>query len=506
MADLSRAYIEQPVVRTYGNWRKPTSAGLLGLGAVGTAILIVGLLGLVVVMMTSGIASAAIFALVLVAGLSLMTVRDAHSINALSRISTRIGWWVTRMKGANVYRSGPTGRVPGGTNQLPGLGAGLKVSEHEDSYRRPFALVQIPATGHYSVIIGTEPMGATLNDPEQVDLWVANWGNWIASLGDEPSVEAAQVTIETAPDSGTRLRREVEMNVDPNAPAFAREVMREIVATYPQGSSTTRACITITFTAAARPGAKRRKPDEMARDIASRLTGLTHSLQATGAGAAHPLTMQQVCELVRVAYDPASATLIDEAHAAGAVPDLSWNDVGPTAAQANWASYRHDSGHSVTWSMTVAPRGHVQSGVLGRLLAPSSEIARKRVTMLYRPISPARAASMVEADLRAAEFRATSESKAKARDVMSVRAAAATAQEEASGAGLVNFGMLVTATVRDPRDEADAVAVVENLAATARVRLRPVYGSQDSAFVAALPLGLVMSKHIKIPAELRNNL
>ena len=33
-----------------------------------------------------------------------------------------------------------------------------------------------------------------------------------------------------------------------------------------------------------------------------------------------------------------------------------------------------------------------------------------------------------------------------------------------------------------------------------------VYGSQDSAFAAALPLGLVLPKHIKIPAELREKL
>lgn len=244
----------------------------------------------------------------------------------------------------------------------------------------------------------------------------------------------------------------------------------------------------------------------MARELASRLPGLTQTLQATGAGAAHPLTAQQLCEVIRIAYDPAASVLIDEAHAAGQPPELDWNDVGPSAAQANWASYRHDSGHSVTWSMTGAPRGNVQSGVLGRLLAPHRDIARKRITLLYRPISPARAAAMVEADLRAAEFRATADAKAKARDVISMRAAAATAAEEASGAGLVNFGMLITATVRTPAEEADAVAAIDNLGATARLRLRPVYGSQDSAFAAALPLGLVLSKHIKIPAELRNNL
>jgi len=156
--------------------------------------------------------------------------------------------------------------------------------------------------------------------------------------------------------------------------------------------------------------------------------------------------------------------------------------------------------------MTQAPRGHVQSGVLARLLAPHRDIARKRVTLLYRPIDPARAAGIVEADLRAAEFRVTSTNKPAARDTLAVRAAAATAQEEASGAGLVQFGMLVTATVSDIDKEADARAAIDNLAATARLRLRPVYGSQDSAFAAALPLGLVIPKHIKVPAELREKL
>lgn len=166
----------------------------------------------------------------------------------------------------------------------------------------------------------------------------------------------------------------------------------------------------------------------------------------------------------------------------------------------------HDSALSVSWSMTAAPRGNVQSGILSKLLAPHGDIARKRVTLLYRPLDAARAAGMVESDLRAAEFRLTSSQKPSARDSLATRQARATASEEASGAGLVNFGVVVTATVTDSEDKADAVAAVDNLAATGRLRLRPVYGSQDSAFVAALPLGLVLPKHSKVPAEFREQL
>ena len=79
-----------------------------------------------------------------------------------------------------------------------------------------------------------------------------------------------------------------------------------------------------------------------------------------------------------------------------------------------------------------------------------------------------------------------------------------TAAEEAQGAGLVNFGMVVTATVLSSSDLDDAVAVVEgNLGPSARLLLRRVYGSQDSAFASSLPLGLVLPKHLKVPEEIR---
>lgn len=56
-----------------------------------------------------------------------------------------------------------------------------------------------------------------------------------------------------------------------------------------------------------RKGGKPRKAADMGRELASRLPGLTATLQATGAGAAHPLSAQELCEAIRVAYDPAAA-------------------------------------------------------------------------------------------------------------------------------------------------------------------------------------------------------
>ncbi|MFD1722427.1 SCO6880 family protein [Amnibacterium endophyticum] len=495
--------------RTYGNWRRPATAGLGGLGMLATAVLFVGIAAAIIASMTAGLGPALIVASVFGVVLLTVAVKDRHGQSALGRTLNRIGWTRTRRRGSHLYRSGPTGRAKWGTFQLPGLAASSQLGEWTDSHGRPFALLHTPATRHYTVVLAAEPDGAALVDQEQIDNQVAEFGIWLANLGDEPGIEGASITIETAPDTGTRLRAEVEGSLDPDAPPFAQTVLADVVAQYPLGSATIRAYIAITFNEVYRASvnrSKRRKPDEVATDLASRLPGLTTSLTATGAGAARPLSAQELCEVIRVAYDPAAGRLIDEARAAGEPAALTWPEVGPAAAEARWGSYRHDSAVSSTWTMTSPPRGVVQSGILARLLAPHRDIARKRVTLLYRPIDPARAAALVEADLNAARFNSTASAKPTARSTLSARSAQATASEEAAGAGLVNFGLIVTATTTDPDLEPDARAAVDSLTAAARLRMRPAYGSQDTAFAAGLPLGLVLPRHLRLPTEVREAL
>jgi len=498
--------VQNAAPRTYGNWRKPTSSGLFGLGDLGTAIMLGGLILSVLVTMATDLLRGLITFVILAAVLGTILTRDRHGKSLLDRGLARIGWRSATRRGAHLYRSGPLGFALWGTHQLPGIAAQLRLSEHTDSYGRQFALIYAPTTRTYTAVFATEPDGASLVDPDQLDVWVADWGHWLANLADEPGIEACAVTIETAPDTGHRLRHEVSSNIDPHAPAFAQAMLNEVVDMYPAGSSVIKAYVTLTFSAVSHATGKKRTDLEMGRDLAARLPGLTGSLAATGAGASRPLSAAEVCEVVRVAYNPGIAPLVDQAHADGEDTGLSWVDVGPAAAEAEWEGYRHDDAYSVTWAMTTAPRGNVQSSVLARLLAPHREVARKRVTLLYRPLDAAKAAAIVEADLRSAQFVATSTSKPSARAVLATRSAAATAQEEAAGAGLVNFGILVTATVLDAEREAEARAAIDNLAATARLRLRPVYGAQPSAFAAALPLGLILPKHLKVPASVKDRL
>jgi hypothetical protein len=495
------AAADERAERTYGNWRKPSSPGIGSLGLAGTMLLLGGLVLAVLATLFAPLAGLAVLLLVGVLLLPLF-LRDRFGRTALQRITARLAWQRGRARGQHLYRSGPLSVQPGGAFRLPGLAASSQMLEAQDSYGRPFGLIEIPSLGHYTAVFNCSADGASLVDPGQVDTWVAHWGGWLASLAHEPGLLAAQVVIEAAPDPGTRLAHEVSRRLDPASPELARQVVGEIVQRYPAGSAQISTRIAVTYAASARPGAPRRSRQEMAREIGTRLPGLGAGLAMTGAGEARPMTARALAEAVRIAYDPSVQAAVEQAQAAGG-SGLTWEQAGPAASQEYWDHYLHDSAASMSWTMAEAPRGEVMSGVLAGLLAPHPAIARKRVTLVYRPHDPATAARIVERDRRDAQFRLGG-SRLAARDAVQIAAAEQSAREEARGAGVVRFAMIVTTTVGGPDQLPAAAAAIDTLAPPARVQLRVAYGSQAAAFSAGLPIGIVLPYHVRLPQSVRD--
>ncbi|WP_413102890.1 SCO6880 family protein [Streptomyces sp. Inha503] len=493
---------EELTPRTYGNFRKPRSSGLRGLSLGATMLLFAGMIAVVLATLISiwvALALAMSFAVVLAP----LAVKDRHGRTLMQRGAVRLAWWRTTKSGGHLYRSGPLGRSGYGTCELPGLAAASKLTEARDGYGRPFAMVTTPATGHHAVVISCNPDGAALVDERQVDTWVAHWGQWLSALSAEPGLVAASVTVETAPDSGVRLQQEIAANTAPDAPDLASSMLNEVVTDYFAGSAQITTRIALTYSGAARPGSPRRSAEDMAVHIGTRLPGLTAGLSMTGAGTAVPMTATELAEAVRVAYDPAVAPLVEEAQATGGT-GLTWSEAGPMAAQEAWAHYRHDGAFSVTWAMTEAPQGEVFSNVLTGLVQPNRDIARKRVTLLYRPHTRAESARVVQQDYKNALFSAQQSQIGQARDDAEVTAARRTTEEQAQGHGVIRFGMLITATVNSAEELPKAAAAVDHLAPAARIAVRPVYGSQSAAFAAALPLGLVLPLHTALPQTVRD--
>ena len=473
-------------VRTYGGWRRPVSYGFLNLTLTQSLGSLVGV-GIVFLLgLNKGMLWACGGAILLVGWGWVITTKDKHQVNLIDRAEEKIVFGLNKAKGNTVFRGGalaPTKK----TSQrlvLHGILSDCKVSEYVDSWNRSFALIE-HASGTGAVVMRLTPAGSNLVDQETVDNQVAYWGQWLGDLSNESGIAGASITVETLPDLGGRLYSEVTSRRAANCPQVAGKVI-EGVLDESTGSNQVRVWVTLTFNLAALGG---RKNKEIAgREIASRLPGLTQGLVAAGGGATHLVTVNELARLVRSAYDPDSEELFDQALAAGQTINLDWSQSGPVFAQADFSSYRHDGAVSRVWTMTCPPRGAVQSAVLSRLLEPNRDVQRKRVTILYQPMDAAKAPSVVERDLNHARANAAG-ARPSARSINELAAASEVASEEASGAGLVDFAMIITATTTPDHLE-DTSVTVNALSAASRLLIRPAYGAQDSGFALGLPLGL----------------
>jgi hypothetical protein len=157
----------------------------------------------------------------------------------------------------------------------------------------------------------------------------------------------------------------------------------------------------------------------------------------------------------------------------------------------------------VSWAWREAPRQNVRCDVLARLIAPGPY--PKRVTVQYRPLPAAAAASALDSEVRAAEFRREYARRVRrdvtARDAHDQARAQQAADEEARGAGVGLLGMYVTVTVTDSAQLSGAVADTQAAAELSKIRLQRLYRSQAAAFTATLPCGICLPE---LAARLRH--
>ena len=489
---------------TYGNFRRPISTGLGRFSGLATALIFGTAIITIITLQIAGLLAGLLSFLVL----GTLCLKDRHGYTFAERTAERIIFMFAKFRKLNIFRSGPMGMTPSSNFRLPGVASSATTFDGNDSVGNPFSMVHLPSAGVFSVSLAVEPDGAAMVDQKDIDQWVANWGGFLAMMGrEEEGLIGVSVTVETSPGSGLRLRHEIESSLSANASPVAAQMLTEAALTYPTGVSETRAWVTFSFSAAARAGMRRRTPDEMISYFSSKISLWCSNLEATGAGTATPMISSEIAQIVRTAFDPASARLFDESVYEGNRAEMSLSSAGPTTAIVEWPYYRHDSGVTVCWTMSNAPQGVVFSNVLQRLLEPNKSVARKRVTMLYRPVDSSMTATIAEQDVNTANARLTSTRNGSARLAADLAAAKSTAEDEAGGAGLTYFGLVVAATVEEPADMTDAVATVEqSLASSARIMLRRAWGAHDAVFAATLPLGVMLGRHALLPESVKSAL
>jgi hypothetical protein len=489
----------------YGNMIKPGRQGVLGL-PLGVSLLGIPFIIIIVLMLTQRwFLPALLLSVVMIAAAAVMTFRGKDGRNWYERRTLLTMQRISERRGDNLYLAGPAGKTPDGKTRLPGLAADSELSEHYDSYGNPFGLIRLRAAKHYTVVFEAFPDGDALKEKRRIDSQVAHWGAWLTQLGVNGGIVGASVTVETAPDSGLRLTRMIQNNMDPSASPFAATVTRSIPEEFQVASPSISTRIAITFSGkAVEEERSDRGLSSMAEEIGNRIPVLLSTLYDTGAGTSvRACTAQDIIDFTRTAYDPTVSTQIEQARADGGT-GLSWEEAGPVFHDARVDRYFHDRAVSKSWQMAEGPDGMFYSNSLREMFDPTPGVLRKRVTILYRPIPRSEQKAVVQADLNNARFAGSQGEHISARQQRQFEFAQKAAQEEAGGAGLVRFGTIVTVTVANSAEFPRLNHMIPSLANQARLKLRPALGNQAVAFQAGLPLGVVLPAHTLLPDTVKD--
>ena len=482
--------------RVYGNWHKPRSPGLWGFGALSLGLLMSGVVLSIVVLLKSTIAGALCLLATMVVVLP-MRVRDRYG---------RDLWQRARGPGGVEARSGEgPGPLPVGT---PG--------QDRSGHPRPAG----PRRGHQALdaFDGLGPAlrpappprrrpgdrrhrdlgrrrGAARRATRSTPGWPSGASGWPRSAPSRDSSGVA-VTVEASPDSGVRLRREVEGRLAPGRP-------RSPPRSCGRSSTSTRRDRPRSPAGSRSPG--RWPPGSKGAGRAG--SRRWRSRSATGCpssprpwrdrgGPGRPMTVGELAAAFRVAYDPGVHAWVEEAATTGTGSPVT------TAARGHRqydSDYRHDGGVLGHLGDGRGPAGPRALERAGPGVGPHPEIARKRVTLLYRMHDPAEAAQVVEQDFRDAVFNKSSAKGLQVGTTPRGRPGERTADEEARGAGLALFALLVTATVTDEERARRGRRPRRGPRARRTPGAAAELGHPGGGLRRGLPLGLVLPHHLAVP-------
>lgn len=484
---MSATTVAEPnAVRTYGGWRRTRGLGLGSLDTRASGALIV-LVGVVTAATAIGGPRVGVLLLPVVLPTLALLLWRYDGVPLLDHLIAKERYRRAAGRGETTYRGSVMLPWPKAGN-LPGVLAPTELLDVEIPGRTRCGMVWDKRTGLMSVTFLLSSAGTLLSDRETSDGYVSSWGGMLASFADVPAIRWAAVTVETTPDAGNTLRRDLEHRLDPDAPVWATEVMAALVEAAPAGAARVSTRLTLTID----PTLTGERITELADGVAATLRVL-ESINPAGAGVEvlRAASAADLARMVRSAFDP-QARRISAEDWEQLVDTPLWGMAGPVGAKEEPDRYLHDGAVSVSWSMLEAPRQRVASNVLLRLLSPG-RFAR-RVTLLYRVLDREEAGSLLQKERTAVEARAAYRARTKrdetARERKDRLLAHGAAEEEAAGAGLVQFSLFVTTTVEDPADLPAAKAEVEHAAGASRIKLRLCHYGQAAAFATGLPTGV----------------
>lgn len=507
---------DQVIVRQYGNIAEDRTAGMLGFSMASTVVLGVGAVGVFVFIMAGQIWTSLVIAVLAFVLALVLGAKDRQGRSKPERWTARAMTRRAEKSRRAAYTAGPTSQIPDGSFRAPGLLAATEPVVFRDLFSNEGALLWHPKLKTGTVFIVANSSGLGLLDQDRVDSMVGNWAAFQRDAGSNTELVQVSVTTQATTDPGERLPDAVAVGRtqagEHEIPGFARSTMDEVVANLSQDVPKVEQWVAVTFSAKANEaeGVPERTVGELVTDVASLLPGFMEQLEASGAGAVSLMKEADLIDQTYVAYNPLAAAAVERARLGTEGTGLRWQEVGPASAVRveSPARYEHSGVVSKSWQMWRPPAGTFRENALVALLGPNSEVLQKRVTVFYRPQSADKSAAQVQQALTNAQFATNQKNRrATSSQLIALEKARKAEREQAEGASLVRFSIVVTATVEDQEQLPRIAATLRrNASQGVQLGLRECDHNDDVAFAFNLGLGLVPDQVATIPADVRKAL
>lgn len=395
--------------------------------------------------------------------------------------------WVARTQARQtVFRRRIVKPRPAGTLALPGDAAALREWEDPETGA---AMIHDPHGQTLTAIIAVSHPAFVLLDPGEQERRVATWGRVLATTCRSGRIARLQACERTLPDGGSGL---VEWWRSHGADdgSWTSTVYRELIDR--AGPAGERHATTISLALDLRAAARQVRTNGggikgAAAVLRQEMTTLVTALRAAELTVGTWLTPSEVAVILRSAYDPASAALLERHGDIG----RSLATAGPVAVTESWDRLRSDSAHHAVLWVSEWPRSQVYPGFLAPVLLSSG--IQRAFSLVCTPIRSDQAAR----DIRKKKTELISDA-AQRTKMGQIEDASQTAeygdvlQQEAdltAGHGVLRYTGLISISAPTPEELDTAVAAIEQAAIQASCETRRLVGQQAQAFtVAALPL------------------
>lgn len=481
--------------RTYGNWSLPRVPGLGPFSFFTTIFIFITSVITILILTFSflwGLISCFISFIIIT-----LTLKLPSGFTIIEYLIIRTMWLYSLKNGYNYYVSGLFTTLPIMSKSLPSIGSNIKVINTKTKNEKiPFSILYHSKRNHYTVVLECSTANNDLIDNNVLDNYVAYWSQWLTRLSHERYLVGASVVVENSLDNGKDLEDNhnfiLQQNDNPNE--LIKNSFGQFEKDYKANPAyNTNIYITLTYSGVYGNYSASRRMRNTIDLLESNIQNVLNDVPSSGVNSVKLLQEWDIAKIVKLAYDPGAQDTIDELNQRSRTRSFKLDDSGPIAHEEKWDHYLHDAYVSSTWCMVNPPKGVIYADTLSKLLKPYEEFVKKRVTILYRPYSIKESSKIVERERRNVLFKLNQQKSSKdIKNLIDLKTAEQSNVEEIRGSTIIRFSILLTVTTDRHKNYKELKSIIDSLTPESRIEFGQAYASQSAAFIASLPLGIVL--------------